>query len=59
MGLLAAGALTVLILDEAPQVSMAPPMHIGDLLLMLAAVALAIVALKRGLQASRSRDTAA
>lgn len=58
MGLLAAGALTVLILDEAPQVSMAPPMHSGDLLLMLVAVALAIIALKRGIRASRSGDAA-
>lgn len=58
LGLAAAVATTALIFVEAPQVSMSPPVHAGDLLLMLAAVALAIVALKRGIRASRSGDTA-
>ena len=59
LGLLGAVALTALIFAEAPQVSSAPPLHVGDLLLMLAAVALAIVALQRGIRAARGGEGAA
>lgn len=53
-GLLASLTLTALIFAEAPQVSFWPPLHAVDLLLMLAAVALASFGLSRGIQATRS-----
>lgn len=56
VGLLAAMALTVLIFDEAPQVSSSPPLHAGDLLMMLLAFLLAAFALNRGIQGSAHRE---
>ena len=51
-GLLAAATLTLLIFAEAPQVSFWPPMHVIDLLIMLMAVVLAGLGLRRGIQAA-------
>jgi hypothetical protein len=54
LGLLGAVALTALIFAEAPQVSSGPPLHVADLLVMLAAVVLAALALWHGIEAARS-----
>jgi hypothetical protein len=53
LGLLGALALTIFIFTEAPQVSSWPPLHVADLLVMLAAAVLAAVALRRGVRAAR------
>jgi hypothetical protein len=53
VGLLAGLALTALIFIEAPQVGFWPPLHFGDALVMLVAVLVATLGLRRGLRASR------
>jgi hypothetical protein len=53
LGLLGAVVLTAFIFAEAPQVGTWPPLQVGVLLLMLAAVVLAGAALRRGIQAAR------
>jgi hypothetical protein len=58
LGLAGAVALTALIFAEAPQVSSSPPLHVGVLLLMLAAVALAVAALRHGIGAARGQGGA-
>lgn len=52
LGLLAAVALNALIFTEAPAVGFWPPMQVADLLVMLAAVAIAVFALRHGMQAA-------
>jgi hypothetical protein len=52
-GLLASLALTGLIFTEAPQVGFWPPLHFGDALVMLVAVIVAVLGLRRGIRASR------
>ena len=52
-GLVASLTLTALIFAEAPQVGFWPPLHVGDALVMLVAVIVAILGLWRGLRASR------
>lgn len=54
LGLLGAVALTAFLSTEAPQVNAWPPLQVGGLLLMLAAVGLAGAALRHGIQAARS-----
>ena len=56
LGLFAAITLTALIFAEAPQVSAGPLLHGADLLVMLTAVVLAVLALRRGIHAARSRQ---
>jgi hypothetical protein len=58
LGLAGAMALTILIFVEAPQLSSWPPLHVGDLLLMLAAVVLAGAALRQGIGAARAASDA-
>ena len=58
LGLAGAVALTILIFVDAPQLSSWPPLHVGDLLLMLAAVVLAGAALRQGIRATRARGDA-
>ena len=53
-GLLAALALTALIFIEAPEVGFWPPLHFAYVLVMLLAVTVAILGLRRGIWASRS-----
>lgn len=57
-GLLAAWALLALIVTEAPQVGTWPPIEVVIALLMLAAVLLASIALRRGLEAARGAPDA-
>jgi hypothetical protein len=52
-GLLAGLALTAFIFTEAPQVGFWPPLHFGDALVMLVAVIVAVLGLRRGIRASR------
>jgi hypothetical protein len=52
LGLLGAVTLTALLFAEAPQVSAWPPLQIGGLVVMLAAVILAAFALRHGVQAA-------
>jgi hypothetical protein len=59
LGLVGAVALTALIFAEAPQVSSSPPVHIVILLVIVAAVALALAALRRGIEAARGGVSAA
>jgi subtilase family serine protease len=59
LGLVGAVALTALIFTEAPQVSSSPPVHIVILLVIVAAVALALAALRRGIEAARGGVSAA
>jgi hypothetical protein len=54
LGFVGAVALTILIFVEAPQLSSWPPLHVGDLLLMLVAVVVAGVALRQGIGAARA-----
>ena len=56
LGLIAAAALDALIFTQAPQVGFFPLMHVADLLLMLAAVVLAAIALRRGIQAAHGEQ---
>ena len=59
LGLVGAIALTTLIFVEARQLSSWPPLHVGDLLLMLAAVVLAGAALRHGIATARTGGDAA
>lgn len=56
LGLLAAVALNALIFTEAPAVGFWPPMQVADLLVMLAAVVIAVFALRHGMQAARGGE---